>query len=38
MSDRIIVMHEGEKAGELNREEATQERVLTLASGEKLAN
>ena len=34
MSDRIIVMHEGEKAGELTREEATQEKVLQLASGE----
>ncbi len=38
MSDRIIVMHEGDKAGELSREEATQEKVLTLASGEKLAD
>lgn len=36
MSDRIIVMHEGEKAGELTREEATQEKVLHLASGEKI--
>jgi inositol transport system ATP-binding protein len=34
MSDRIIVMHEGEKAGELTRAEATQEKVLQLASGE----
>jgi inositol transport system ATP-binding protein len=34
MSDRIIVMHEGNKAGELTREEATQEKVLHLASGE----
>lgn len=37
MSDRIIVMHEGEKAGELTREEATQERILQLAAGEALA-
>jgi len=37
MSDRIIVMHEGEKAGELTREEATQERVLQLASGEAIS-
>jgi len=37
MSDRIIVMHEGDLAGELNRDEATQEKVLQLASGEKLA-
>ncbi len=38
MSDRVIVMHEGEKAGELTREEATQEKVLQLASGEKLTD
>lgn len=37
MSDRIVVMHEGEKAGELSRAEATQEKVLILASGETLA-
>lgn len=36
MSDRVVVMHEGEKAGELSREDATQERVLQLASGEKI--
>jgi inositol transport system ATP-binding protein len=36
MSDRIVVMHEGEKAGELTRSEATQEKVLQLASGEAL--
>ena len=34
MSDRIIVMHEGEITGELSREEASQERILHLASGE----
>jgi ribose transport system ATP-binding protein len=33
MSDRIIVMHEGEIAGELSKEEATQTRILELASG-----
>lgn len=33
MSDRIIVMHEGEVMGELRKEEATQEKILTLASG-----
>ncbi len=33
MSDRVIVMHEGRVAGELAREEATQEAVLKLASG-----
>ena len=34
MSDRIIVMHEGAVAGELSRENASQEKVLHLASGE----
>ncbi len=38
MSDRVIVMHEGEKAGELSREEATQEKVLQLASGEAITH
>ena len=37
MSDRIIVMHEGELAGELPRAEATQERILQLAAGEAVA-
>ncbi|MCS7041085.1 MAG: ATP-binding cassette domain-containing protein, partial [Caldilineales bacterium] len=35
MSDRILVMCEGRLAGELSREEATQERILALASGKK---
>ncbi len=34
MSDRIMVMHEGEVAGFLDPGEATQERVMTLATGE----
>ncbi len=34
MSDRILVMHEGRKTGELLREEATQEKILHLATGE----
>jgi ribose transport system ATP-binding protein len=34
MSDRILVMHEGEIAGELSREEATEEGVLMLATGQ----
>jgi inositol transport system ATP-binding protein len=34
MSDRIIVMHEGKYSGELSREEATQEKVLQLATGQ----
>jgi len=33
MSDRILVMHEGEIAGELSRDEATQERIMQLATG-----
>jgi ribose transport system ATP-binding protein len=33
MSDRILVMHEGEVAGELSREEATQEQIMHLATG-----
>ncbi|MFQ3549873.1 MAG: sugar ABC transporter ATP-binding protein [Armatimonadota bacterium] len=33
MSDRIIVMHEGKIAGELSREEATQEKIMHLATG-----
>ncbi len=36
MSDRIIVMHEGAYSGELLREEATQEKILQLATGESL--
>ena len=36
LSDRIVVMHEGRKMGELTREEATQEKILQLASGEAL--
>lgn len=31
MSDRILVLHEGRIAGELQRDEATQERILHLA-------
>ncbi len=33
LADRILVMHEGCIMGELSRGEATQERILTLASG-----
>lgn len=35
MSDRILVMHEGHIAGELTREEATQEKIMHLATGGK---
>ncbi|MBO8163520.1 MAG: sugar ABC transporter ATP-binding protein [Brevibacillus sp.] len=33
LSDRIIVMHEGRKTGELKRGEATQEKIMELATG-----
>jgi len=36
MSDRILVMSRGRIAGELRRGEATEERILTLAVGERL--
>lgn len=36
MSDRIVVMHEGRKSGELLHSEATQEKILHLATGEGL--
>jgi len=36
MSDRIYVMHEGKLTGCLSRREATQERILQLATGESI--
>lgn len=33
LCSRILVMHEGTLAGELSREEATQEKIMALASG-----
>lgn len=33
MSDRVIVMHEGEVTGELSRKDASQESIMTLATG-----
>lgn len=33
MSDRILVIHEGHISGELTKEEATQEKIMTLATG-----
>lgn len=33
VSDRIIVIHEGNIAGELAREEASEEKIMTLATG-----
>jgi ribose transport system ATP-binding protein len=38
MCDRILVMHEGRLAGELLRNEASQERIMRLATGEALAH
>jgi len=38
MCDRILVMHEGRLSGELARSEATQERIMHLATGETLAH
>ena len=37
MSDRIIVMHEGRKTGELKREEATQDIILKYATGQEVS-
>jgi len=36
ISDRILVMYEGRIMGELTRANATQERIMTLASGQVL--
>jgi ABC-type sugar transport system ATPase subunit len=38
MSDRIIVMCEGKKTGELKREDATQEIILKYATGQEVAH
>lgn len=35
MCDRILVMHEGKIRGELTREDATQEKIMYFATGEK---
>ena len=34
MSDRVIVMHEGKITGEINREEATEQKIIALATQE----
>ncbi|WP_243677001.1 hypothetical protein [Secundilactobacillus collinoides] len=34
MSDRILTMREGQLTGELDRGEATQEKIMTLATSE----
>ncbi len=36
ISDRIMVMHDGEISGFLNRDEATQENIMTLALGKEV--
>lgn len=36
LSDRMYVIHEGKVNGELLREEADQEKIMTLATGGKL--
>jgi len=33
MCDRIMIMHEGDKVGEISRADATQERILEMATG-----
>ena len=33
MSDRILVMHEGENAGIIDRRDATQEKLMAMATG-----
>ena len=35
LADRILVMHRGSIAGELSREDATEERIMHFATGEK---
>lgn len=37
MCDRVVVLHEGKVAGEICRAQLTQERIMALASGTKLA-
>ena len=37
MSDRIMVIHEGRVAGYPDRDEATQERIMELATGQPAA-
>jgi ribose transport system ATP-binding protein len=34
LSDRVLVMHEGRIAGELAREELTEEAIMHLATGD----
>jgi inositol transport system ATP-binding protein len=36
MSDRILVMHDGQIMGELSPSEATEERILMMATGQRI--
>jgi inositol transport system ATP-binding protein len=38
LSDRVIVMHDGRKTGEIDIKDATQERIMQMATGELVAN
>ncbi len=37
MSDRVLVMHEGQLSGELARDELGEEAIMRLATGQKAA-
>jgi inositol transport system ATP-binding protein len=37
MSDRVLVMHEGRITGEFSRDEVTQEKIMTAATGQAVA-
>ena len=37
MADRVLVMHEGALAGELSRDELSEEAIMRLATGQDLA-
>lgn len=38
LSDRVIVMHDGRKTGDIDIKDATQERIMQMATGELVAN
>jgi ABC-type sugar transport system ATPase subunit len=35
MSDRVIIIHEGRKTGELSKAEMNQEKIMSFATGRK---
>jgi len=35
MSDRVLVMHDGQKAGELSKEELSEENILAYSIGDR---